>query len=57
MKKSSKIIVVDKIEVSDIIMMAVKNDPIREIPEAKKLLDMPLDEYDAYMASLETAEE
>jgi hypothetical protein len=44
-----KVLVVDKIEVSDLIRAVAKMDPVRENPEYKKLLDMTLEEYDEYM--------
>lgn len=51
--KGPKVLVVDKIEVSDMIKAAAMHDPLRKIPEAKRLLDMSPEEYDAYMADLE----
>lgn len=56
MGKNARVHVVDKLPVSDMIKAIAALDPLRKIPEAKKLLDMSLEEYDQHMASLETAE-
>jgi hypothetical protein len=51
--KGPKVLVVDKIEVSDMIRAAAALDPLRKIPEAKALLDMTYEQYETYMADLE----
>lgn len=51
-----KIPVVPKIDVSDMIRAIVKNDPLREIPEIKEILDLPKKEYEERFADPEEEE-
>jgi hypothetical protein len=42
-------VLIGKIDVSDMIREIAKRDPLREIPEVKRLLDLTLEEYDKEM--------
>ena len=55
MGKNARVLVVKNLPVSEMIRAVSGLDPLRKIPEIKKLLDMSLQEYDDHMASLETA--
>lgn len=51
--KRRKVELVDHIEVPDMIRVIAKLDPLRNIPEAKRLLDMSLEEYEQETAGEE----